>query len=75
MGVFSKLAWAACVAGWSFKALSWVWSAAAMCSPLTSSLFQDKRTCSLKACANAFAPMPVPNVVILRDRKITISNM
>ena len=30
VGVFSKLAWAACVTGWSFKALSWTWSAAAM---------------------------------------------
>ena len=30
VGVFSKLAWAACVTGWSLKALAWTWSAAAM---------------------------------------------
>ena len=30
---------------------------------------------ALKACANAFTPMLVPSVVILRERKITISNM
>ena len=63
------MAWVACVTGWSFKALSWTWSAAAMYSPLTPSLFEDKRACSLKACANALAPMLVPNVAILRDRK------
>ena len=74
-GALVNLAWAACVAGWRFKALSWAWSAAAMYSPLASSLFQGKRACSLKACTNAFAPMLVPNVAILRVRKIVISNM
>ena len=75
-GVLVKLAWAACVAGWRCKALSWAWSAAAMYSPLISSLFQDKHACSsLKVCASAFAPMLVPSVAILRDLKVVISNM
>ena len=69
---FSKLAWVACVAGCSFKALSWVLSAAA---PLGSSLFEARRACSLQACANAFGPMLVPSVAFLRDRKITTSKM
>ena len=72
MGEFSKLAWAACIAGCSFKALSWARSATAS---LTSSLFEARRACVLQACANAFGPMLVPSVVFLRDRKITISKM
>ena len=68
--------WVACVAGWSLKALSWAWSAAAMYSPLMSSLFQDKPSCSsLKVCASALAPMLVPSVAILRDLKVVVSNM
>ena len=57
------LAWVACITGCSFKALSWALSGAA--APLTSSLFEARRACSLQACANAFGPMLAPSVVFL----------